>query len=237
MKSSDLVDLSIIIPARNEELALPHLLESLAPAFSLGAQIIIVDDNSSDRTLQIAQDAAERFRKSLGPKNPPRIEAIQAPPKPPGWSGKNWACHLGAKHALNPFLLFTDADTLHSSQNLLRALDQIQDQNGQLLTSLPFHVGTSFWERSLAIFHLLLIQSTRPGLAPQMSRLYANGQFLLFQKEKYEYLGGHASVKKELCEDLMLAKRILESGSKLLIAPSPLYHVKMYPTLREFIAG
>lgn len=237
VSSVDLRDLCIVIPARNEEQTLPMVMQSLKPAVVLGAQVLIIDDASTDRTLEVALAQKAALSELLSPSDSQRIQVLQAPEKPQGWSGKNWACHIGSEHAKANYILFTDADTQHTQMGLFEALGQIQDTDADLLTSLPFHSGSSFWEKTLSIFHVLLIQSTRPALEPKPSRLYANGQFLLFRREKYVELGGHVVVKNELCEDLMLAKRVLQSGAKLVVANRPLYQVRMYLTLNAFISG
>ncbi|HMF53242.1 MAG TPA: glycosyltransferase family 2 protein, partial [Edaphobacter sp.] len=97
--TSDL-ELSIILPARNEEQSLPACLASLVdqsePGFALGLrwEIIIVNDDSTDRTREIAADAAA---------NHPGITVLDAPPldlsERGGFTGKNNACWAGAQIA------------------------------------------------------------------------------------------------------------------------------------------
>src|SRR5688572_13372129 len=77
--------LSIIIPARNEEQNLPTLLRSLAAQSIRPREIIVVDDASTDHTSEIARQHNARV--------------INSQPLPDGWRGKTWACHQGAQTA------------------------------------------------------------------------------------------------------------------------------------------
>src|SRR5208337_3554579 len=108
-------EVSIIIPARNEEASLGACLESLMAQTGVAFEIIVVDDDSTDRTREIAQSFAGVRVISAGP--PPDLTG-----KP--WTGKNNALVAGAKAAPAPWLLFTDADTVHLPGSLARALDE-----------------------------------------------------------------------------------------------------------------
>ena len=101
---------SIIVPARNEERNLPRLLASLTDLDYPDYEIIVVDDGSTDRTGAISRQAAAQASVSL--------RVLSAPPPAPGWTGKNAACARGAEAAYGEWLLFTDADTAHSSDSL-----------------------------------------------------------------------------------------------------------------------
>src|ERR1700750_832587 len=102
------LELSIILPVRNEERSLPACLESLIgqsdEGFELGRQweLIIVNDDSTDRTREIATEAAARH---------PGVILLDAPPLDlsgrGGFTGKNNACWAGAQVARGRNLLFT----------------------------------------------------------------------------------------------------------------------------------
>src|ERR1700693_4466747 len=100
---------SVLIPARNEEACLGDCLQSLVSQAGVPFEIIVVDDHSTDRTREIAQSF-------------PGVRVIEAGPLPQGWTGKNNAVTTGARHAKGEWLLFTDADTIHTPGSLARAL-------------------------------------------------------------------------------------------------------------------
>ena len=102
------IELSIIIPARNEAHNLPKLLDSLKRQTVNVREILVVDDGSSDLTADIAGQMGAT------------VIASQA--LPAGWRGKTWACHQGALAASGDCLLFMDADTWFEPGGLERVL-------------------------------------------------------------------------------------------------------------------
>ena len=100
---------SVIVPARNEAEKLPALLRSLASLERAPAQLIVVDDQSTDATATLAATAGAIVVGSPGP--------------PAGWTGKNHACHLGARAATQPWLLFLDADVTLGPSAVATTLD------------------------------------------------------------------------------------------------------------------
>ncbi|RKY97237.1 MAG: hypothetical protein DRQ03_05700, partial [Candidatus Hydrothermota bacterium] len=99
--------ISVLVPVRNEERDLKLCLESLVKQNYPLYEIILLDDNSRDRSPEIMREFQRRF--------PEKIKIITSKPLPPGWTGKNWACHQLAKKANGDWLLFTDADTVHAA--------------------------------------------------------------------------------------------------------------------------
>ncbi len=126
-------EVSVIIPARNEEACLGACLESLVAQQGLTFEIIVVDDHSTDRTREIATSF-------------PAVRVIDAGPLPPGWTGKNNAVATGAREASGKWLLFTDADTVHLPGSLPRALEEAKDNNADMLSYSPEQIAVTFWE-------------------------------------------------------------------------------------------
>lgn len=215
---------SIIVPARNEELTLPRLLASLQKLDYPDYEVIVVDDCSTDRTAAVAL-AAE-------------VQLIRGEPRPAGWNGKQWACAQGAARARGEWLLFTDADTWHEPSSLGRVIDFVHEQRLAVASTLPFHDGESWWERLLGPFHLMLVAVTAPFAEPQPQRKFAIGQYLLFSRTAYQTLGGHAAVRGCLVEDLTLVRRAMECGLAYGLYTGPrLFGVKMYASLGDFVRG
>lgn len=215
---------SVVVPCRNEENNILPLVQSLKALTGVRTEIIIVDDQSADRTLELARQS--------------QVQVIQAPEKPEGWVGKSWACYQGAQVAQGEFILFTDADTRHRPESLAAALSYLEQEEAELLSAPPYHRCLNWWERGLGLFHLLPMIAARFPCADNSDRLYAIGQYLLFSKEAYLASGGHQAVSQSLTEDIDLAKNILRSNRRYTIYPeAKLYEVQMYDDAAEFWHG
>lgn len=215
---------SIIIPCRNEAHNLPVLLSSLSELNYPNKEIIVVDDQSEDITASVASAFA--------------VKVVRGTERPEGWRGKQWACQQGAMQARGDWLLFTDADTFHFPTSLFEAVRFSVDRQLDLLSCLPFHRCTSFWEKLVGPFHFLVLTSTAPFAKPRSKKVFAIGQYLLFRRDFYEKLGGHAAVKDELVEDLPLVNRCLAiNGVYEVFTRRPLFSVRMYDTFADFVAG
>lgn len=222
--------LAILIPARNEAANLPSLLQSLKIAQEQGARVLVIDDQSTDGTAQIAHDMG--------------FEVCTTAHKPEGWSGKNWACAEGFEFLkktgfTGQHLLFTDADTNHEPQKLRSLLSWFDSEQAALMTALPKHRNPELWERLMGPFQLIVLMITNAMQSkPSAERFFSIGQFLLFRRRFYEQIGGHFSVKSELAEDLALAKICFESNEKFIVySKTDLYSTRMYASLGEFVAG
>ena len=148
---SAMAELLVIIPCRNEAFNLPNLLSSFIESKKAGLQILVVDDQSTDETASIA--------KKFG------ADVCVTSNRPEGWSGKNWACHQGYEYSrkigLNyKYILFTDADTIHSNLGLINAISWLNTQSADLLTARPYHRNPSFWEQLMGPFYLLILLIT-----------------------------------------------------------------------------
>src|SRR5882762_10720510 len=181
-------EVSIIVPARNEEASLGNCLESLTAQTGVGFEIIVVDDGSTDRTREIAQSFA-------------KVRVISAGPLPDGWTGKNNAVIAGAKEGRAQWLLFTDADTVHLPGSLARALAEAKREGADLLSYSPEQAAVTFAERAVmpVIFAELAAKYPPQRVREQNSRIAAaNGQYLLVRREAYDAVGGHAAVATEI---------------------------------------
>ena len=195
------VELTVIVPARNEEDCLGACLESLMAQsnefFLLGRdwELLVVDDGSMDQTRSIAKSFA-----GVTVLDPAKLEK--------GWTGKANACWTAAQKARGRWLLFTDADTIHESGNLRRAIHEAEKYNVGVLSYSPKQLVSGLWQRALmplVFCELALAYPPEKVSNPELRIAAANGQFLLIKREAYKTLGGHASVKGEILEDVELA--------------------------------
>ena len=219
---------SVVIPARNEEACLGDCLQSLVSQAGVPFEIIVVDDHSTDRTREIAQSF-------------PGVRVIDAGPLPQGWTGKNNAVTSGARQSRGEWLLFTDADTIHTPGSLARALAEAQDNNAELLSFSPEQIAVTFWEMAtLPVVFAELARQYPPSIVsdPSSRIAAANGQFILIRRETYNAVGGHAAVAGDILEDVALARAVKRSGRKIRFRYAPdAVRTRMYRNYRQLRDG
>ena len=231
-------ELSVIIAARNEEESLPACLASLVgqseEGFAPGVEweLIVVNDDSSDRTREIAASY-------------PHVIVIDAPPldlsSRGGFTGKNNACWAGAQIARGRHLLFTDADTVHEPRDLLRALREAEKYKAALLSYSPRQIVSGFWQHALMPLVFSELASVYPPKQvndPQRRLAAANGQFILVERDAYFSVGGHRAVGTQVLEDVALAHNI-KRGPRVIrfrYAPDAL-SARMYRTTAAMVEG
>jgi glycosyltransferase involved in cell wall biosynthesis len=236
------LELSVIIPARNEEQSLPNCLASLLiqsePGFALGQQweIIIVNDDSTDKTREIAAKAGADHDGVILLDAPPLDLSSRG-----GFTGKSNACWTGAQAARGSHLLFTDADTIHETNDIARALREADRHKAVLLSYSPRQIVTGFWQHAvmpLVFSELASVYPSKQVNDPVQSLAAANGQFIVVEREAYFSVGGHRTIGRDILEDVALAQNIKRAGNliRFRYAPEAL-STRMYATTVEMIEG
>jgi chlorobactene glucosyltransferase len=226
---------SVIVPARNERLNIERCLRSLTASRYAAFEVVVIDDRSEDETAALAT--------AVPAGNARDVRVIRGAELPEGWLGKPWACHQGADAARGELLLFTDADTTHAPDLLGRAVAGLREERADLLTVVGRQLMETFWER-LVQPHIFLMMLFRFPSFEDTARnrrwrdAIANGQFMLFPRRSYDLIGGHAGVRDEVVEDLVLAQHVKQAGLALRIrgAEDDLA-TRMYRSLSDLVAG
>jgi glycosyltransferase involved in cell wall biosynthesis len=203
--------ISAVIPARNEEESVARAVESVAAQPEVG-EVIVVDDQSSDGTREAIAVLGQKIRK---------MHALETGELPAGWVGKNYAAWLGAGAATGDWLLFTDADTQHLPGSAARALEDAAKHEAAIVSYSPEQELGSYWERALILvvyWRLSKKYSFEDVSDPSSPRAAANGQYLLIRRSAYAAIGGHAAVAGEILEDVALARRAKQAGSRIYFA-------------------
>lgn len=218
------VDVSVVIPARNEQLSLPALLASLKELDPSPGEVLVVDDQSDDDTAQLALAAGARV--------------ISGGEPPPGWTGKAWACHHGAEESSGSLLLFLDADTVLAPPSL-GALLAIQREHGGLVSVQPFHRALRTYEQVSAYFNLVPIMASAVLTGRPPAQPMAFGPCLLTARSDYVRSGGHAAVRAEILDDARLAGAYTSAGLPVVcLLGGDLVWMRMYPGgPRQLIEG
>jgi len=230
-KGTDLV--SVLIPCRNEEKNIGSLLEQLVHHDYPYLEILVYDDESTDRTAQIVKQYSERYS---------QVKYIKGIALPAGWSGKVHACFQLAQHAKGNFFLFTDADVTIGDGLISSTLLHCQKKKLHLLSLFPQQTMLSFGEKiTVPVMNWILVSflpliCTKNSTKSSLSA--ANGQFLLFRADTYKEHQFHGVLKKSLVEDIAIFKMMKKQGLKShTILSNNMISCRMYHSYEEAIDG
>ena len=200
-----------IIPARNEADVLSVSLKSLLDQEYFGKfSIILIDDQSTDKTGEVAQNIANHLNQS------DRLKVIQGKPLPIAWSGKLWAMEQGIKQAKNQdlspdYFLFTDADIEHHATNLKELVTKAEKEDLALTSLMVLLRCDSFWEKFLIPAFVFFFQKLYPFPwvnNPQNKMAAAAGGCILIRRDRLEEIGSIPSLREALIDDCTLAQKI-----------------------------
>jgi len=201
---------SILVPARNEELNIRGCVESLLQQDYPNYEVIVLNDSSDDRTADILNEIKNKY---------PKLVILQGKPIAEGWTGKTYACKQLAEIANGAWLLFTDADTWHKPCSLRGAMYIAIERDSDLLTVFPKMIMKTFSEKLLMpmLFFIAFVLLPFYFVDKRGFTKFAIGvgPFMLFKQSAYDKIGGHDSVKNAIVEDVWLSRKIKEHGLRL----------------------
>ncbi len=205
-----------VVPARNEAELIGPVITSLLNQ-SVAMPVVLVDDQSTDGTADVARRAAEIAGRADA------LIVIQSKPLPAGWTGKLWSMHQGLEHAraLNPaWLMLTDADVLHGPETVAN-LGLIASHGPYDLVSLMVKLHCESLAEKLLIpafvyFFFMLyppawIRDTRRSTAG------AAGGCMLVRAETLERAGGLESIRGAVIDDCARARLLKQHDGRLWI--------------------
>ena len=188
--------ISVLLPARDEAERIGPTLRSLSAQQGV-AQILVLDDNSSDATADLVRDAGL-----------PLVGGTEEPPA--GWLGKPWACQRLADAATGDVLVFVDADVELTPDAAMRTAALLRDVD--LVCPYPRQIVYGPLQRLVqpllqwSWLSFLPLRLAETSAHPLLSA--ANGQLLAVRREAYVAVGGHTAVRGEVLEDLALESGI-----------------------------
>ena len=204
---------SVLIPARNEESAIAAALESVLASRGVVIEIVVLDDDSQDRTAEIVAAVASRD---------PRVRVVSAPPLPAGWNGKQHACWTLSKLAAYPVLCYLDADVRVGPEAIYRMVSELRAEAPAgkdrlaIVSGFPQQQTGSLLEwLLLPLIHFVLLGflpfpaehwSSRSGFAAGC------GQFMMVRKESYGATGGHSAIRASMHDGLLLPQLFRREG-------------------------
>jgi chlorobactene glucosyltransferase len=232
--SGDAPLVSLVVPARNEAHNIRRCITSALSSTYPRLEIIVVDDHSTDDTGAIVAELAA---------GESRLRVVTPPPLQPGWFGKQWACHTGARAARGDLLGFMDADTRQAPDLVTRTVNAMRARAADMLTVAGEQEMGSFWER-LVQPQVFAILGARYGGTESVNESrhaankIANGQCMFFRRDAYEAMEGHAAVRDKVAEDLALAQHWFSAGRRVaMVLGLEQLSTRMYTSLRELVEG
>nr|WP_294898662.1 glycosyltransferase family 2 protein [uncultured Pedobacter sp.] len=230
-KFNDLV--SILIPARNEEENILKLLNSIHQQDYQNFEVIVLDDSSEDKTLQVVDDFCQHH---------PKFTVIKGKTLPKGWLGKNFACHQLSEKANGAWLLFLDADEEIKNGLINNALYRMYAGKLTLLSLFTNQITKTIGEKTVVpLMHFLLL-NLLPLRLVKLSKISslaaASGQFMLFNSAQYKQFHWHQLIKNKVVEDIEIMKKIKSQGlsGEALLANGFIF-CRMYKNYSECLSG
>jgi hopene-associated glycosyltransferase HpnB len=205
-EQADLSDITVVIPARNEEDFIGRTLAALEHQ-GQGLNVIVVDDESTDGTLAIIHQSHLHA-----------LKIIQSGSLPAGWTGKLWAQEQGLKQVQTPYTLLLDAD-IELRPGMIKSLKDKQSAESVSFVSLMAVLRfDSFWEKLLMpafVFFFKMIYPFALANRPDSKFAAAAGGCIFVETDVLRQIGGMASIKDALIDDCTLAKTVKSAGYKI----------------------
>jgi 4,4'-diaponeurosporenoate glycosyltransferase len=210
----DRPSIAIVIPARDEAGALPHLVPALVDQLRAGDELVVVDDHSGDGTGEVAARLGSRV--------------LVPPALPEGWLGKPHACWHGARSTTAPLLVFVDAD-VRPAPDLLDRVAAAWSADPEAVVSLqPWHRTESWAEQASLLANVTALMGVGgfTVAGPELTSNVAFGPVLAVARAVYDDIGGHCAVRTMHTEDIGLARLV---GRSALYTGRPDTSFRMYP--------
>jgi hypothetical protein len=229
----EMVEVSVLIPARNEERSIATAVESVLASRGVTVEVLVLDDHSEDRTAALLEEIARRDD---------RVRLLAGPPLPPGWCGKQHACHVLAGQARSELLAFLDADVQMQPDGLARLAAFLRQSGADLVSGVPQQQTGTFLERVvIPLIHFVLL-GFLPLVGMRLCRHPAFaagcGQLFLARAAAYRAVGGHEAIRTSLHDGIQLPRAFRAAGCKTdLCDATDLARCRMYRGAGEMWHG
>ena len=200
----------VMIPARNEEKTILKTLNSIKNQSYKNLQVVVVDDNSSDKTKKIVNTFKKGFRNLI---------LLKAKQLPSGWVGKTWALKQAVDHANKKFFdyyLFIDSD-ITFSKNLVKKVIHFSKSENLLMISLMAKLNcNSFWEKMLIPSFIFFFQKLYPFNYvndKKKNLAAAAGGFIFCKASEFKKENLYNKIRNKVIDDCNIAKLLKKKGA------------------------
>ena len=224
-------NICVVIPARNEEKNLPKTINSIVRQNLNNISILIIDDNSSDKTHIVASNLLKKKKINH--------QVVKGKKLPNGWSGKVWALKQAIdilKNKQIEYYLFLDSDIILKKGIVSEAVNFLS-QRKLLMVSLMAKLNcTTSWEKFLIPAFVYFFQKIYPFSKvndPNNSLAAAAGGFILCKSEVFSKVNLYEKIKDKVIDDCNIAKKIKEKGNIWLGLTEKVCSRRCYKNLSE----
>ncbi|WP_213805528.1 glycosyltransferase [Granulicella sp. dw_53] len=199
-----------VVPARNEAEHVVEMLRSLlAQRFDGDLRVVLVDDNSTDGTGELARELAA---------GDARLRVVSGEPLKAGWSGKMWTVSQGLRQAEAleaDYVLLADADIVHGPGHVELLLSKAEREGLGLVSEMVRLRCEGFAERATIpafVFFFQMLYPFRWVNDKSRATAAAAGGTMLVSREALDRVGGVDRIRGALIDDVALAREIKREG-------------------------
>ncbi len=219
-------DIDVVVPARDEAEGIDAALRSLlAQDYAGRLRVFVVDDGSTDGTGDIARALHD-----------PRLVVLDGQARPPGWSGKLWAVSQGVARTTSDLVLLTDADIVHAPPHVSALVAKAERDGLDLVSEMVALRCHSLAERALVPAFVFFFQLLFPFAwvnDPTRATAAAAGGAMLVRRRALDRIGGIASLRGALIDDVALAAAVKRGGRIWLGHSAYAASVRPYPSATD----
>ncbi|MFH7811623.1 MULTISPECIES: glycosyltransferase [Acetobacter] len=228
-------DVTVVVPARDEEASIEAALGSLLQQDYPGAlSVILVNDRSTDGTGALARALPD-------PHN--RLSVLEGANPEAGWSGKLWAVAQGVHEAERQsphgsgYLFLTDADIIHDPAHISTLVAKAQADRLHMVSEMVELQCVTLAERALVpafVFFFTLLYPFAKVNNPKDKTAGAAGGTILLRRDMLRQIGGIEALKGALIDDCTLAACVKQAGGRLYLGHSCLARsIRPYPSAAD----
>ncbi len=198
----DLDDITVLIPARNEEKTIGRVLHHLLRQ-GRGLKVVLIDDESEDGTRRMAAAVDDG------------ITIVTGKPLPPGWTGKLWALEQGRAYVRTRLTALLDADIALEDGTLATMRREMLKRRLSMLSLMAAPAMERMWEKVMMPAFIYFFKMVYPfSLAnrPTSRVAAAAGGCMLLDTRILSEVGGFAAVRGAIIADCSLASIFKRAG-------------------------
>jgi hopene-associated glycosyltransferase HpnB len=222
---ADLSDVTVLIPARNEEEGIGRTLAALERQ-GPGLEVVVIDDQSEDDTAGAARAAG-----------PAGMRVIEGKALPDGWTGKLWALEQGLAEVNTKYTLLLDADIEVLDGIVGRMFELLRTRDVKMVSLMATLSMVGLWEKLLMpsfIYFFKLLYPFHLANSSSSRVAAAAGGTVLIETGVLREIGGFAALKDKLIDDCALAAKVKATGHGTWVGLShSVVSHRRYPTLRS----